>query len=112
MTDANQEKLLHRFFKDQITPLAEKLRAEGGQFFPLGPDDQEPTWYVDYPPDPPEISQFKATDAGAELQRWWAAQGYDPIVPLVAPLMELGEALSAQAAEETDDVSPFIYVMF
>ncbi len=111
-SDAQSEERLRAFFDERLVPAARALRRRGVRFFPSGPDDGQSSWYLDYPPDTPELVELDAADARAQLERLWSAEGHPELVALAGPLADLADQLDARAVEQTDDISPFIYVMF
>jgi hypothetical protein len=109
--NAADESRVRRFFTDRLVPAAQALRARGVQFFPLAADPAASSWYV---PPPPESEDFVALDESryADLMRdMWQAQGLPELAGLADPLMELSTRLELQA-EQTPDISPYVYVMY
>jgi hypothetical protein len=104
--------MLERFFQKHLVPLAEKLRAQHVQFFSQGADDDASSWYVDDPADTPELYEFDMADALAELKTLWQRENHGELTPLVEPLAQLAEKLKTKADDQSDEVSPFMYVMF
>jgi hypothetical protein len=99
-----------RFFEEHLLPAAERLRARGVRFFPLGPTDEEASWYAG----PPEIGDFMELEAeGIEqtLRSLWASQDLPELEALTPHLLELARSLEVRDQEESE-VSPFVYVMY
>lgn len=101
---------LRRFFRKRLAPVAEKLRARGVSFFPLGPEPEADTWYKG-PPTEPKFTSLNVDECEAALCELWRAQGLPELAELAGELMNLAEHLEVHE-EESADVSPFVYVMY
>jgi hypothetical protein len=101
-----------RKFHARLVEAALRLRQRGiTSFFPMGPDPQAATWYVDGPQGEPELIELEERACGSLLQAHWKRQGLHELAELAGPLMELAGKLKA-AQDPSADVSPFIYVMY
>jgi hypothetical protein len=101
------EKTLAAFYREHITPAAERLRARERAFFAVAPGD-EPSWYT-APPEGDEIAPLEPEDFERRLRVLWAAD------PELGELMRTLIALSRELEHDedcADEVSPLIYVMF
>ena len=105
------------FFVDQMLPLAAKAKAEGARFLVTGLEADAPSYYVnrerktmskaDF-----ETGGFASIDtAAADLQSLWPDAGDLGLGTLAPGMAALAQDLRA-VAEETRDVSNFIYVMY
>lgn len=107
MSSTKDAERLRRFFAERIAPTAERLRARGVEFFPLGPTPDE-SWYA-----PRHLgSDFRSLEA-TELETALLDQWRDvpELAELVPELLELANSLDAQS-EGPEEVSPFVYVMY
>jgi hypothetical protein len=102
---------LRRFFTRRIVPTAERIRRRGVTFFPLGPEPEQDTWYVEAPSGD-DFVDFDAGGPQRALYSLWQEQGLAELAELVAPLMEIAEHLKVLERDSADEVSPFIYVMY
>ena len=117
-TDRNDpDAAIRAFCSETFRPLADRVAAEGRRFFPHGPDPAESSYYVrrgrtsmrkaDF-----ESPAFQTADEFAgELAAMWKAQGFDALCPLAPAMARLAQQLQ-QVEEQSDEVSPFVYVMF
>ena len=108
---STDEQRLRRFFAERLVPAAETLRRRGVQLFPLGPEPDAESWYVEGPG--PERDFVELPEDGLEdaLRALFRERGLPELEALAPALMELSGALEI-AAEETPDISPFVYVMY
>lgn len=106
------------FFDEMIKPLAERARAEGKSFFPLGPDPQAPTYFVEpqrkvMRPDDFELRAAESPEQFVEeLAALWMYEGNGELAAMVPRLAELASAMAAQEQPDAEDLPPFIYAMF
>lgn len=101
--------LLSDFFRDRITPAAERLRARGVEWFPLSADGSAQTYYGTRSSGGDYIDEIKSGDIETRLQALWAD------VPELAELIPDLLRLSARLATTDDDVKEvpaFVYAMF
>jgi hypothetical protein len=103
------------FFREVLVPLAEATRREGKSFFPLGPDPQADSYYVEPVRRVMTRADFELRAAESledfvrELAALWTSEGHGELAALAPRLREL----VVQEADEDDEeeVSPFIYAM-
>src|SRR4051812_37704197 len=111
--DAPLRDKLRELFFQQMVPSGTRARARGG-FFPLRPDAQASSYYAARAKRSMDAGDFelpapeKLADALKEL---WRRQGCADLTPMAQTIAELAEALRHQE-EQSDEVSPFIYVMY
>ena len=105
---STDERRVRRFFERHLVSAAEALRARGVRFFPLGPDPDSESWYVDAP-DGPDFRTLESDDLEARLREQWT--DHPELAALAGELMELARSL--EVGEEDDgEISPFVYVMY
>jgi hypothetical protein len=107
MSSTRRTGRLRRFFAERIAPAAERLRARGVAFFPLGPTPEE-SWY-EAPKPGPEFRTLERNELAAALEAEWRD------VPELAELAPRLLALASDVeppAEDDGEVSPFVYVMY
>lgn len=113
----NTEVAIKQFCEKEFRPVAEKLTAEGHRFFEHGGNEDADSYYIrrsrksmrkeDF-----ETPSFKnAAEFAAELSAMWKSQGLDDLASLTPSMARLAEQLQ-QVEEQSDEVSPFVYVMF
>lgn len=101
---------LGRFFDRRLEPAARKLRERGFEFFPMGPDATDGSYYVSRIPGP-DFSTLDDDEWVSRLRELWSGQGIDELVELVDEMATLAAELEV-AEEQTADISPFVYVMY
>ena len=101
------EKELERFFDEVLTPAANALAARGA---PLLPRPSEATAYSG-PPDEPALLELSPEAFAEELAAHWRRQGMDELAALAPELGRFAVGLRP-TVETTEDLSPFVYVMF
>jgi len=108
---------IRRFFDAELLPLAERRRREGRASFPTHPDPAAATYYqtrskTSMAPRDFEVSGTESVAAFEKaLADLWRPQGYADLVA-VAPGMARLAAMLQQREEQSEEISPFIYVMF
>ena len=113
----NPAKALDKFFHNEMLPVAEKLKSQQGDFFPLGPDDNASSYYIDRKCSKLTRADFEDNGCDsveslqASLSKLWQSQDQSALVELTPSISELAAALR-QVEEEQKDVSEFIYVMY
>jgi hypothetical protein len=103
---------LSKFFDKRLAPLAERLRARGQRFFPLGPDERSESYYV--VPVAGEAEFVELDDPAAceqALRELWQGQQLPELAALAGPLLELARKLEIRE-DEFGEISPFVYVMY
>ncbi len=101
-----------RFWQRRLRPAAERLKARGVGFFPRGPEREAESWYVAGPPaEAPELVEIPLDGCADLLRRHWEEAGLPELAALADELVELARACEIEA-EESADVSPFVYVMY
>src|SRR5262245_51467497 len=108
LTDEEKWARVRTFFKEQLVPVAEKLRSSGIRFFPLA-FEGETTWYTKYAAPTPELDEFRDEEVELRLRRLWGAM--PDLAQLADPLVQLAKELEAEP-DDTGQVSDFIYEMF
>ena len=101
------ERALREFYRTQLAPAAARLRERRSGVFELGATDEE-SWYVDYTSGT-ELGEMSTESFEDRLYEVW--KGDPELLELIPGLMEMSRGLEVKL-EETDDVSPFIYIMF
>lgn|SRR5262245_49379545 len=107
MSSTRRAGRLRRLFAERIAPAAERLRARGVSFFPLGPTVEE-SWYT-APVPGAEFRTLESDELAAALEAQW--HDVPELAELAPRLLALASALEP-AAEEDGEVSPFVYVMY
>jgi hypothetical protein len=115
--DARKERSASAFFNEVLVPVALRERAAGREFFALCPDASAESYYVE-PTNPSmeaEDFELRAADSVEEFVRelaaLWMTEGLEELAAM-APRLAALAAEVREDEEQTDDVSPFMYVMF
>ena len=108
MTD---EAKMRRFFKRHLVRAAQELRERGVRFFALGPEKEAESWYVDGPFGEAEFVRIEKADLEIAMRDMWKAQDLPELAELVTSLMKLARTLEPYE-DDSEEVSPFIYVMY
>lgn len=108
---STDEARIRRFYRRRLRSTAEQLRQRGVRFFPLGPEPEAETWYVDGSRDAPEFVELEVEDCEAALRALWEEQELPELAALAGPLLELARKLEVKE-EGPGEVSPFVYVMY
>ena len=104
------EAALRAFFRDELAPAAEALRARGEELFPLRPDASMDS-YWETPAEGDDFEELDPDAIAAALSARWESLGLDELKALVEPLMRIARELEV-TEEPTSEVSPFVYVMY
>jgi hypothetical protein len=109
---------LARFYHERLLPVADALRARGVALLPgTAPADRESDLdaasrsFYEGPPATPELVEIPEGGFGAALEALWREQGLDELAPLAAELERLARELEPEGVE-SEEVSPFMYVIF
>lgn len=110
-------RLAVRFFKEVLVPLALRERAAGKTFFPLRPDADAESYYVEpthgvmSPSDFELLAAESIEDFINELAVLWVSEGHEELASMSPGLSELAKEVSGHE-DQAADVSAFMYVMF
>lgn len=102
------------FFDRELTPLG----AGGRAFFAPGPDPDAPTYYASRSRRTLRKQDFVILGCdspealAAALRALWQSQGCEELTPLIPSLVRLADALRRAQEQQTEEVSPFVYVMY
>lgn len=107
---------IRQLFNKDILPLALEFKKRNISFFPTSFNHDEPTYYLirersamraeEY-----ELSVSQASELEKEMIKVWNSQGCSELIPLASKTANLAESLRfIEICSE--EVSPFIYVMF
>jgi hypothetical protein len=108
LTDETRERELQRFFYERIVPAALALRESGVEFFALGPDRTQRSYWRTRQHGEGYVFQI-GDNVAAELHAMW--REHPELQALASDLAEMVRE-SAEQREESADVSSFIYAMF
>lgn len=111
INDANVNDSLRDFFYDVLLPIAESAQQQGVEFFPLGPEAKADSYYSDLSGANSYLHEIDLSDLGTELRQLWASGDFPDLVKIAAALEKFSKLLK-EKADETDEISPFIYAMF
>lgn len=111
------EAAIRDFCEKVFRPAAEQVAKEGRSFFAHAPDSAATSYYTrrertsmrreDF-----ETPSFRTAEAFAEeLAAMWRSQGLASLCTVTPAMAALAKQLQ-QVEEQSDEVSPFVYVMF
>lgn len=112
MTDAARDHLLADFYSRHLVPAAQALRARGADVFPVGPEENSESHYLERDGTSDYVLAYDGDRFGSDLAQRWSTGGFPELLELVEPLVALAQQLEDVRAPGDDDVSPFIYAMF
>jgi hypothetical protein len=106
-----------RFFDEQLMPAAKRMRAGRGDLFPTGREDGPGSYYTPRSRTRMDRADFELERLGSPddlepaLRGFWDGRGFPELAGLAPGLTDVARALH-ETEEQTEEVSPFIYVMF
>ena len=115
--DEVKDRSASAFFREVLVPVALKERESGREFFALRPDSSAESYYVEPTKREmmPEDFELRAGESVEEFVRalaaLWASEGREELAAM-APRLAALAAEVREDEEQSDDVSPFMYVMF
>ncbi len=115
--DADKDRSAVAFFREVLVPVALGERAMGREFFALRGDDAVESYYVEPTNRVMESEDFELRASESieefvrELAALWSSEGCEELAAMAPRLAALASEVR-EAEEQTDDVSPFMYVMF
>jgi hypothetical protein len=118
MNSIKTQLVIDRLFDEIVLPLHERLRVDGVEMFPPGPDVSATSYYIrraetrmgwqDF-----EAAAYESAEGlAAALRRLWQNGIPAALAASADKQAEVATALEEAAETQTEDVSPFIYVMF
>jgi hypothetical protein len=105
------------FFDRHLLRLASDCDGRNGGYFPVGPEPGLSTYYIQRRETAPRREDFEALESpdggtlAAEFRKLWDEPEDTPLASLAEEFGALAESM-AKKAEQTTDVSPYIYIMF
>jgi hypothetical protein len=115
--DAGKDRCASAFFDEALVPVALGERERGREFFALRPDASAESYYVEPTKREmkPEDFELRASESAedfiSELAALWASEGREELASMAPRLAALASEVR-EDEEQSDDVSPFMYVMF
>ena len=118
MSSTDNQSRIDRLFDEVVLPLHEKIQREGVELFPAGPDLSRESYFQARTKRRMSREDFEAASydgaaglAGA-LRSVWQNGNLAELTGSAEKQAAVAVALQAEAEAQTDEVSPFIYVMF
>ena len=115
--DEGKDESAAAFFREVLVPVALREREAGREFFALRPEEAVESYYVEPTKRAmrPEDFELRAADSVEdfvrELAALWSSEGREELAA-TAPRLAALAAEVREDEEQSDDVSPFMYVMF
>lgn len=116
-TDSSLAERLGRFHDEVLAALTTDAAAPPAPF-PLAPDARCASYWVSRPRPVMQRADFLApscldeAELAQALAAYWTDAGQPQLASLAPRLATLAAAARAQAAQQSDEVSPFIYTLF
>lgn len=118
-TERNEvaRRAMESFFDRMVAPLSEKLRTQGVQIFPPGPDPACGSYYIARQQPAMSRGDFELPscmdfdDFSRRIKAQWMAQGREDLAGLAEELGALAR-VAYNLDEGGTEVSPFVYMMF
>lgn len=113
----NCDRAVEKYFRRELLPAAAAAVEERGLFFPLQPDAEAESYYARCEKRSMSAADFILEGCDSFEKLWqaleelWRKQGYPGLARTGGKAAELAERLY-NVESESDEVSPFIYVMF
>ena len=113
-----QSQLAFDFFDEVIGPIAERERAAGKSFFPLGFEPEAETYFSTPARKVMTAGDFELRAADslenfvAELSALWTQEGNEELAVMAPRLFELAREMASRPQPEAEELSPFMYAMF
>lgn len=113
-----QSQLAFDFFDEVIGPIAQRERAAGKSFFPLGFDPEAETYFSTPVRKVMKREDFELRAADslekfvAELCALWTQEGNEELAAMAPRLLELARQMASRPQPEAEELSPFMYAMF
>jgi hypothetical protein len=115
--DAGKDRSAADFFNEVLAPVALGERESGREFFALRPDASAESYYVEPTKRAMKPADFELRAADSvedfisDLAALWASEGREELASMAPRLAALASEVR-EDEEQSDDVSPFMYVMF
>lgn len=112
------EQLAGALFDDVIVPLAlERSNQSSADYFPLGPDEQAKTYFVEPSLAAMQAADFQPHPGNADglinaVAALWAAQGEDNLAQIVGPMSEIAALLALESVQTDENVDVLCYTLF
>ena len=114
-TKENRVKIIQEFFNQQVMPLSKQLHSKEQPLMPLAPETKAETYYISRSQTSTNRQDFEAPAVSNErelekaLREQW---NHSPeFANLAQPSANIAQKL-AETEEQTEEVSPFTYIMF
>ena len=106
-TDKADAKKLAKFWRDRLSPAAERLKSRGKEL--LDVEISGSSWKVPAS-DIPELSDLSSSTLGEQLRARFVADGLEELADLMPDLMKLADEIRP-TGETGEEIDPFVYVM-
>jgi hypothetical protein len=113
-----ENKAVGRFFRHELVPLGNELRAAGKTFFPSNASENCESYYITRGKSVMSKQDFECGGCESvevfslELLAMWKSQGNEELTKLLPGLVKLADMLHEKSLEQDEEVSPFVYVMY
>jgi hypothetical protein len=117
MKSINENEQIKKVFYGEILPLAKRMLVNEKAFFPLTSDSELNTYYISRKQQKISSEDFEIAGCDSPenltlaLMKLWSSEEYPELSSLAESMSKLAKTLHFQK-EQSDEVSPFIYVMF
>ncbi len=111
------DRRLKKFFRSELLGIAAQYRREGRELLAGNPDPDLSSYYIRRSQTKMSKQDFESGscrhpgELAQALNELWSSQGYEELCKLAPQLAKLAESLK-RSQQETDEISPFVYVMY
>ncbi len=116
-TDQTNAKAIDTFFNKEFVELADKLKRSGRAFLETRLDAKADSYYVTRTKRTMSKADFESAGCRSlesfpdDLTRLWKSKGCEDLLPLVPGMGKLARGLY-NLQDQSEEVSPFVYVMY
>jgi hypothetical protein len=116
-TDQTNDRAIDFFFNKELVELANRLKRGGRSFLAAGVDPKADSYYITRRRRTMTRSDFESAGCRSpdsfpdDLTRLWKGEGREDLLSLIPGLAKLARGLY-NLQDQSDEVSPFVYVMY
>ena len=115
--DRRNSREIRKYFYEELLPVAKKVLAERKGLFPVAAEPELGTYFTARQHEKASSTDFEIHGCESPEQlahalgQMWSSQGYPELGALAESMSKLARTLHF-VTEQSDEISPFIYVMF
>jgi len=108
MSSTEELESVAAFFENSLVPAARRLRERRVDLVATSLDGDEASWFTRFD-EQPRVEPIETSELAERLEAMW--RDVPELAELARPIAELARAQKTRA-EQSGEVSPFVYVMF